>query len=266
MTPWKSGLLAVGAAAAAMVGTVNTASAADAPEFGYTLTITGASDYIFRGISFTDNEPAFQPYLEFTYGIGYFGIWASNINTGNYEPVEFDFYAGIRPVTGPVSWDFGVLYYTFPGVGNKSNDLSSTDLNYLELQALGTITPVTNLSLTGKLYYTPDQDDGPSPGGFARGYSETFTIEGVAAYTLPAVGMFTPVVSAGLGYSESKDIGFFRVNDEGYTYWNAGLALTVEKWTMDFRYWDTNIDDDGVESNGPFAQDKFVFSAKVALP
>ena len=82
------------------------ATPTEAPKFGYTLTLSGTSDYIFRGVSFTDNQPAFQPYLEFTYGIAYLGFWGSNINNGCpaeicYKPWEMDIYAGIRPVTGP---------------------------------------------------------------------------------------------------------------------------------------------------------------------
>jgi uncharacterized protein (TIGR02001 family) len=260
MKAWKSGLLAMSAAALTMGAAVPAAFAEDeAPKLGYSLTITATSDYIFRGISLTDNEPAFQPYLEFTYGIGYFGIWASNIDAGIYEPVEVDLYLGIRPTTGPISWDLGVLYYAYPDAGNNTNGLSSSDLDYFEFQILATWAPVDKLSLTGKLYYTPEQDF-LSP----VGYDETFTLEGVAAYTLPEVGMFTPVISAGYGYSESDSIGFFQTDDDNYSYWNAGLALSVEKFTMDFRYWDTNIDE--TSFNGGFAQEKFVFSAKVALP
>ena len=35
------------------------------------------------------------------------------------------------------------------------------------------------------------------------------------------------------------------IEDE-YYYWNAGLALTVEKLTFDFRYWDTDLDPGGL--------------------
>ncbi len=70
----------------------------------------------------------------------------------------------------------------------------------------------------------------------------------------------------------TSDEGYFvNVNgtDDEYYYWNAGLALTVEKLTFDFRYWDTNI---GGDAGGPFCgredlcDSRFVFTAKVVLP
>ncbi len=57
-------------------------------------------------------------------------------------------------------------------------------------------------------------------------------------------------------------------NDDEYYYWNAGLALTVEKITFDFRYWDTNIGGDagGLCANARFCDERFVFTGTVALP
>jgi hypothetical protein len=50
-------------------------------------------------------------------------------------------------------------------------------------------------------------------------------------------------------------------------YWNAGLSLTVEKFTMDFRYWDTDINNGGSVFALPGLDDeRFVFTAKVTLP
>ena len=34
--------------------------------------------------------------------------------------------------------------------------------------------------------------------------------------------------------------------DDNYTYWNVGLTFGfLEKWSLDFRYWDTNLDPAG---------------------
>ena len=243
------------------------ATPTEAPKFGYTLTLSGTSDYIFRGVSFNDNQPAFQPYLEFTYGIAYLGFWGSNINNGCpaeicYEPWEMDIYAGLRPVTGPegwrrLNWDIGVLYYTYPDAPGAGR------LDYVEFKISATETPVTNLTLGFNAYATPDQ---------ALAITETETIEGTAAYTLPkyAIGKaeFIPTLSALIGYTHggtNADLpnGPF-LSGQDYTYWNAGLKLAVDKFFMDFRYWDTNID----EANDPreLATPRFVFTAGVTLP
>ena len=32
--------------------------------------------------------------------------------------IEMDWYAGIKPVTGRITWDLGVIYYTYPNSSN----------------------------------------------------------------------------------------------------------------------------------------------------
>lgn len=51
---------------------------------------------------------------------------------------------------------------------------------------------------------------------------------------------------------------------DAYTYWNAGVKLTVDKYFMDFRYWDTSISKQD-DPNG-YADARFVFQAGVNLP
>jgi uncharacterized protein (TIGR02001 family) len=79
--------------------------------FGAALT----SDYMFRGITQTDHEPALQPYIEPSYGIFYGGVWASNVDYLAPEPdAEVDLYFGVRPEIGLLSTDFGFLHYLYP--------------------------------------------------------------------------------------------------------------------------------------------------------
>jgi hypothetical protein len=108
---------------------------------------------------------------------------------------------------------------------------------------------VTNLTLGLTGYIAPDQAN----------YPETGTIEGTASYTLPKFHIFEPTISGLVGYSNADQRNFFLNSEKDYTYWNAGLKLTVEKYFMDFRYWDTSIDDG-------LADSRFVFSAGVTLP
>ena len=54
-----------------------------------------------------------------------------------------------------------------------------------------------------------------------------------------------------------------------YWYWNAGLALAVDKLTFDFRYWGTdasNATSDTLTCINDYCDSRFVFSAKVVLP
>jgi uncharacterized protein (TIGR02001 family) len=237
---------ASGAAIASLAMSTAVLADDEAAKFGYSLTMSATSDYIFRGISSNDQDPAFQPYLEFTYGIGYLGFWGSNV-AAPANPFELDIVAGLRPVTGPVTWDIGVLWYTYP-----DSDIAS-DLDYVEFKVGGSVTPMTNLSLSLTGYVTPDQAN----------YVETETIEGTVSYTLPnfsaGATVFTPSISGLVGYSNADRNDFFLGQADNYTYWNAGLKLAVDKYFMDFRYWDTNIDN-------TLSDSRFVFSAGVTLP
>ncbi len=238
---------------AASIALLTLSGAALAEEFSWSVTGTGTNDYIFRGISFNAEDPAVQASIDATYGIFYAGVWGSMLDNGAaFGDVELDWYAGIKPVWGPVTFDFGVIYYTYFW-GTPS------DTNYVELKAGATITPVQNLTLKSFFYYTPDQDN----------YPETWTVEGGAGYTFPAVGIFTPTISGLVGYTEQTDdvipgvTDFTALGVQDYTYWNAGLTLAVEKFTFDFRYWDTDIADDvGLG----LTDERFVFTASVTLP
>jgi uncharacterized protein (TIGR02001 family) len=224
---------------------------ADDRSFGYSITLGATSDYVFRGVSFNDEDPAAQGSIDVSYGIIYAGIWGSNI-TGAFGPAEVDLYTGIKPVLGPVTFDFGVIYYWYPSGDDEGYGVD--ELDYVELKAGASISPIKNLTVSGLGYYSPDQSS----------LGETAAIEGTLAYTLPTVGIFSPTVSGTYGYAWSEEIGTLVSNVDEYYYWNAGLALAVEKFTFDFRYWDTDVP----ESSAGFdvADERFVFSAKVTLP
>jgi uncharacterized protein (TIGR02001 family) len=253
----KGILSAAGLAAMASL-VMSTAVLADDTEdrkFGYSITLTGVSDYLFRGVSLTDNKPAFQPFVEFTYGIAYLDFWGSNVDNGVGDPFEMDIYAGIRPVTGPVSWDLGVLYYT-----NPDNPAGWGATDYVEFKVGASISPIKNLTLGVTGYVTPDQ----------RNYALTETVEGLVSYELPQWAMFTPTISGGVGYTNADNTtDFFGNGRDNYTYWNVGLKLTVDKYFMDFRYWDTDLsraDQAGFYSSDNVADGRFLFSAGVNLP
>ncbi len=246
-----------GALADGYEGSIKDAPVAPARAFTYSFSATGTSDYVFRGISQTDNDPTLQGAVNVGYGIFYAGVWASGIDfdAAGYtdSKIEMDWYGGIKPVWGPLTFDFGVIYYTYPG-GIPSG---LTDLAYLEYKAGVSGSPFANASLGATVYYSDDS------------FGETgkvWTFEGTAAYTFHAVGPFTPTVSGLIGYVNSEDAAYVTYNGfDSYTYWNAGLALAVDKLTFDFRYWDTDAPGN-VTCINDYCDSRFVFSATVALP
>ncbi|RUO97698.1 TorF family putative porin [Hyphomicrobium sp.] len=268
----KGFLAAAGVAAAASLAVSSAALADDAPKFGYSLSIVGVSDYLFRGITYTEHDPAFQPYLEFTYGTAastlYLGIWASNIHSNptgtnglaDLRPWETDIYAGWRPVTNwfdhAVNWDLGALYYTY-----QQGSFSPESVNYLELKVSATTALATNLTGGFNFFFTPDQ------GAIVTPWTET--IEGTLAYQLPDVkglgtATITPTVSGLVGYTTAPNNSGWFLGQDNYTYWNAGLKLAIDKYYMDFRYYGTSFNNE-TDPNG-LARDEFLFTAGVTLP
>jgi uncharacterized protein (TIGR02001 family) len=203
------------------------------------------TDYIFRGYSVTGNGPAAQPEFDLTYGMFYAGIWGSNIKpaaianvfTGlpeNVGDIEIDYYAGIAPKwswnSSTVTFNIGALYYTYPNFCERECGLPNPD--YFELK--------TGASWTGgswTLGVTNYWSDNYY--GFA-GSSDA--IEGSVGYAFSnkLFNFFSPTISGLVGFQSFEEAA------EDYTYWNAGLTLGfMEHWSVDVRYWDTDLSDAG---------------------
>ena len=93
---------------------------------GTTGSVTVTSDYIFRGTTQTNQEPALQGGLEYAAESGlYIGTWGSNVSwlsdlSSPAAPIssslEIDVYGGYRgKFSDTVSYDVGALYYWYPG-------------------------------------------------------------------------------------------------------------------------------------------------------
>lgn len=91
---------------------------APASSFNGTFAIT--SDYLFRGISQTNEEPAFQAGLTYKTPFGlYLGAWTSNVDYGAGDPdQEVDGFVGYNTDLG-INWKFDVMInrYQYPGAG-----------------------------------------------------------------------------------------------------------------------------------------------------
>lgn len=232
------------------------------------VTLGATSDYIFRGISQTSEDPAAQGSIDLTYGIFYAGIWATNVDFDDAPPAnaEIDLYAGIKPTwapvsfLGPITFDLGVIYYAYPDAR------SGAELDYVELKAGYSMESpwIKGLTSGTTVYWSPE---------YGGETGEVITVESSASYALPQVGIFAPSLSGGYGtvYGDI-DEGFSvdGTREDEYMYWNVGLELAVEKFTFDFRYWDTDIDvapgAGGICANQGLCDERFVFSASVTLP
>lgn len=227
------------------------APAAEGRTFSYSVNAAVTTDYIFRGLSQSSEHPAVSAGLDVSYGILYAGFWGSSIDFDGFDPdggVEFDVYAGIKPVVGPITFDFAVLGYFYPG------SVSSAD--YLELKAGASITPFTNASLGGAVYYSPE---------FSLDTGEAWAVEGTAGYTFNAIGRFTPSISGTVGWQEIELSTFDAGGRDDYVYWNIGAAVAFDKFTLDVRYWDTDVEAGGIQTE-TLADERVVGTIKVVLP
>lgn len=97
------------------------------------------TDYVFRGISYSDNGPALQGGADYNHESGaYVGTWLSNVDNGVDTDIEYDIYVG----------------YGFEANGLEV-DLGYTTYNYLDLSEGNTTeiyANVTKGAVTGSVY------------------------------------------------------------------------------------------------------------------
>lgn len=88
------------------------------------------SQYIFRGNTQTNKDPALQGGLDYAHSSGlYAGTWLSNISWLTDSPgatgyssssLEWDFYGGYKGTFGDFGYDVGLLQYYYPGTSNTA--------------------------------------------------------------------------------------------------------------------------------------------------
>lgn len=217
-------LALVAAAASVAMG-----GAAMAEELQLSYNVGVASDYIFRGISNTDTKGQVFGGVDATYGIGYAGVWTSNVDFGTPNPdQEIDVYAGVKPAVGPVSLDLGVIYYGY----TKDKNGAPGQYGYFEVKAAGSV-PVGPATVGAALYYSPEF---PGEGGEAVYYE----LNGSA----PIGEKLT--LSGAVGRQQVDTNGYFGGLTDSYVTWNAGVTAAItDHVSADIRYSDNNHSDYG---------------------
>ncbi len=225
----------------AAAATVAMSGAAMAEDLKLSYNVGVASDYIFRGISQTGTDPQVFGGVDATYGIGYAGVWASNVDFGTTQPkAEVDFYAGIRPTQGDVSFDFGVLYYSY--VKDEAPETSPLvaspgSFSYFEIKGAAS-----------KAF-------GPATLGVAAYYSPEFPLKGGHAIYYELNGS-APIahgitLSGAIGRQEVNAEGYFSGVGNEYNTLNIGLSKPITSHiTGDLRYSNTDAHEFGKKLYG----------------
>ncbi len=220
------------------------------------------SDYNFRGITQSNHKPSVAAYFEPRYNFndslqGYVGVAGESISFPNRAAAEIDFYAGIRPTFGKLALDFGFWEYWYPG-GQCFNDpaffgadclgflpngnVIKKDLSFWEIYGKATYTLNDQFSFGGSVFYSPSVLNSGADGTY---------LAGTAKYVLPTV------LPNGIGWFVSADVGhwFLGTTDsfygipafpggipfKSYTNWDVGVAFTWKQFTLDLRYFDTDL-------------------------
>jgi uncharacterized protein (TIGR02001 family) len=208
------------------------AAASDMP-FDIAVGIALTNDYVSRGITNSNSEPAIQGYIEPSIELGevgaaYLNVWSSNVDYGEgFEGAEIDVAGGFRPEFGPLSLDVGYVHYFYspkhvsPDYGEV---FAKADYNFNDKVTIG-----------GRIFYAPDYNQ--------SGFSGTWVAGGVR---VPLPHDFS--VYAGAGYQ------FFE-NPEAFEQfaWMAGASYSWKALTIDVRYWDTDLSDDECVARSGFA-------------
>jgi uncharacterized protein (TIGR02001 family) len=168
------------------------------------------SDYQFRGVSQTDEDPAIQGGFDYAHVSGfYLGTWASNVELAPAS-MEWDVYAGYGGSVGELGYNVGLLQYFYP-------DLSASDT----LEVYG------GLSYRGfglkAAYSTGDYF------GFADSDGTVYW-DASYGYTFEnGIG-----VSAHYGYTAG------RGGQADYADWKIGVSKDVAGFALGLAYVDTN--------------------------
>jgi uncharacterized protein (TIGR02001 family) len=218
------------ASALVLLTTAQAAHAQSQPEVAYNIGVV--TDYVFRGFSQSDEDPAFQGGIDVGVDGFYAGGWASTVDFGDGTDGEVDIYGGYRTQLAGLDVDIGAVAYLYVG------QPGAADYDYIELKAAASraIGPATVGVVT---YYSPD---------FFGVDEEAFYAEVKSSFSLgPSL-----TASGALGH-QSLDV------TDDYATWNVGLTYAFPSlFSLDVRYHDT-------DTTGPLGEERVVAMISAAF-
>lgn len=205
--------------------------------------LTAATDYVFRGVSQSNEQATLQAGLDYSRAGGFFaGLFAAGIDypTSSFRPdpgkTELDAYVGFsHPAGRDFSWDVALIHYQFP-------DSEADDDTYQELGF--------NLRYRDVARFGATASDDARTGG-----SSAWTAELELRRAL------------GSNFQLSGTLGrytFSRSDWRDYLYWDLGVSATTGPWTFDLRFFDTS--DEAETLAGPrLTRDRVVASVSIGF-
>lgn len=243
------------ALAADMVAKARPVVAAPVPAWDIAFGSAIVSDYNFRGISQSNRRPSVSAYFEPRYNINpnlqaYVGLAGNSISFPNSPSAEIDIYGGLRSTLGALTLDVGAWYYWYPG-GQAHDGLTAATpflpngngiyakVDFWEVYGKVGYAFNDNFSVGANLFYSPSWLNTGAPGTYLSGTSKYLfpaLANGVQFYTSGEVGHYW------IGSTKVDGAVFaFPVNLPDYTTWNVGVGWTYKVFTVDLRYYDTDL-------------------------
>ncbi|MCK5889321.1 MAG: TorF family putative porin [Methylococcales bacterium] len=214
----------------------------DASYWGFTPSASVAltTDYMWRGVSQTNNDPAIQGAFDLAHESGaYVGVWGSNVEFGDQKTsMELDIYAGFSRETDfggnlpfALTYDLGLLHYEYT---------ASSDSNFTELYFGASVSPIEHFNFSTYYYYGL-KINGTKPGEYTDISADyTFLPDSPAAFT----------VLAHAGYYGQKDASL----GDSYWDWKVGIAKDIGGFNFEVAYFDTDNEGGGGVYGGGFGQ------------
>ena len=221
-----------------------------------------ATDYIWRGITQSNHRPSVSAYTELRYNSSptlqwYAGISGESISFPNQAALEMDFYGGVRPTLGPLAFDIGFWQYYYPGgqcvfgglngcmPAPLGNFVAKEDWHFWEVYAKVTWTVNDQWAVGGQVWYSPNILNTGAEGTYASATLK-YTAPSSMALWAGQIGWYVSGEFGGqfLGTSDAfYGNAFFPngVNYVDYATWNVGLGFTWKVFTLDLRYYDTDL-------------------------
>ena len=217
----------------------------------FSATVTFATDYLFRGVSQTDNKPAVQGSFDYKHPSGaYIGLWGSNvddsISKGN---IELDVYGGYGfEVVSNLNLDASIIYYYYPGDGHDPRK------SYVEGH-LGADYTFKDAPLSPKIAlgynYSPDFFGEDGDGHYVSGRLDFALPWELTLYGMIGYQWVEGDKSTGNGNGDNGGDGY------DYTHWRIGISRPVLGFVLDLSYQDT----DNANFLGPdIADERVVFA------
>ena len=198
------------------------------------------SQYIFRGLTQTNADPAVQGGFDYSHASGFYaGTWASNISwltdsssvTGyTSSSLEWDFYGGFRNSfgkDGDFGYDVGLLYYYYPGT-RVPGSVSADTFEIYGLLSWKWLSAKLNVALSNDVFGVQNADG-------------TYYLDLTANYPVPNTKL-NLIAHYGIQHFTGSTAGVSNDDNASYDDWKVGATYALPMdFTVGAYYTDTSM-------------------------